>query len=143
MRYAATASEVTRGLRIHEAGAASDAQQGDAVAYEKLLAELLPQMRGFMRNRVFDVEAQEDVVQNVFLSVHRARHTCRAERPFTPWVCLSPGALESNVPLAAALLCLARAAHVVLGHVVEPLLIAALVGALIAPRLRRTTPACG
>jgi RNA polymerase sigma-70 factor (ECF subfamily) len=62
------------------------AQQGDAVAYEKLLGELLPQMRGFVSNRVFDAGAREDVVQNVFLSVHRARHTYRCERPFTPWL---------------------------------------------------------
>jgi len=62
------------------------AQRGDAVAYEKLLAELLPQLRGFVGNRVFDVAAREDVVQNVLLSVHRARHTYRAERPFMPWL---------------------------------------------------------
>lgn len=62
------------------------AQQGDTAAYEKLLAELLPQMRGFVGNRVFDVGAREDVVQNLFLSIHRARHTYRSELPFTPWV---------------------------------------------------------
>jgi RNA polymerase sigma-70 factor (ECF subfamily) len=62
------------------------AQQGDAAAYDKLLAELLPEMRRFVRNRVFDMGAHEDVVQNVFLSVHRARHTYRCERPFTPWL---------------------------------------------------------
>jgi RNA polymerase sigma-70 factor (ECF subfamily) len=62
------------------------AQSGDAVAYEKLLVELLPQMRGFVRRRVFDVASQEDVVQNVFLSLHRARHTYRPERAFTPWL---------------------------------------------------------
>ncbi|MBW2270003.1 MAG: sigma-70 family RNA polymerase sigma factor [Deltaproteobacteria bacterium] len=64
----------------------TSAQQGDCVAYEKLLAEILPPVRGFVRNRVFDTGAQEDVVQNVFLSVHRARHTYRSERPFTPWL---------------------------------------------------------
>ena len=62
------------------------AQQGDAAAYDKLLAELLPQMRGFVRNRVFDGGAHEDVVQNLFLSIHRARHTYRSERLFTPWL---------------------------------------------------------
>jgi RNA polymerase sigma-70 factor (ECF subfamily) len=61
------------------------AQDGDAVAYEKLLHELLPHLRRFVRRRVFDAALLEDVVQNVFLSLHRARHTYRSERPFSPW----------------------------------------------------------
>ncbi len=62
------------------------AQDGDQASYEKLLREVLPQIRGFVRRRLFDASAQEDVVQNVLLSVHRARHTYRKERPFTPWL---------------------------------------------------------
>jgi RNA polymerase sigma-70 factor (ECF subfamily) len=62
------------------------AQDGDAVAYEKLLGELLPYLRRFVRRRVFDPAAAEDVVQNVLLSIHRARHTYRPERPFGPWL---------------------------------------------------------
>jgi RNA polymerase sigma-70 factor (ECF subfamily) len=63
-----------------------DAQGGDAAAYEKLLFELLPHLRGFVRRRLHDSEAQEDVVQNVFISIHRARHTFRPERPIGPWL---------------------------------------------------------
>ncbi len=62
------------------------AQSGDATAYEKLLRELVPQLRGFVQKRVFDAGAREDVVQNVLLSIHRARHTYRPERPFAPWL---------------------------------------------------------
>jgi len=62
------------------------AQAGDRAAYEKLLHELLADLRRFVRRRVFDASAQEDVVQNVFLSLHRARHTYRPERPFSPWL---------------------------------------------------------
>ncbi|MDJ0850877.1 MAG: sigma-70 family RNA polymerase sigma factor [Myxococcota bacterium] len=62
------------------------AQTGDQAAYEKLLVELLPHIRAFVRRRVFDASAQEDVLQNVLLSLHRARHTYRSERPFTPWL---------------------------------------------------------
>lgn len=62
------------------------AQDGDAAAYEKLLHELLPYLRRFVRRRVFDATTLEDVVQNVFLSLHRARHTYRGERPFGPWL---------------------------------------------------------
>lgn len=62
------------------------AQSGDAVAYEKLLLELLPYIRRFVRRRLGDSSAGDDVVQNVFLSIHRARHTYRPERPFGPWL---------------------------------------------------------
>jgi RNA polymerase sigma-70 factor (ECF subfamily) len=62
------------------------AQKGDAAAYEKLLHEALVELRPFVRRRVFDAAAQEDVVQNIFLSLHRARHTYRPERPFSPWL---------------------------------------------------------
>jgi RNA polymerase sigma-70 factor (ECF subfamily) len=62
------------------------AQDGDSAAYEKLLGELLPHVRGFVRRQIFDVSALEDVVQNVFLSMHRARHTYRPERAFSPWL---------------------------------------------------------
>ena len=62
------------------------AQRGDSVAYEKLLAELLPYLRRFVGRRLIDAEAGDDVVQTVFLSIHRARHTYRSERPFGPWL---------------------------------------------------------
>ena len=62
------------------------AQSGDTAAYEKLLLELLPYIRRFVRRRLGDASAGEDVVQNVFLSIHRARHTYRRERPFGPWL---------------------------------------------------------
>lgn len=62
------------------------AQTGDAAAYEKLLHELLPHLRGFVRRRVSNPDAAEDVVQNVFLSLHRARHSYRPERLFGPWL---------------------------------------------------------
>jgi RNA polymerase sigma-70 factor (ECF subfamily) len=63
-----------------------DAQGGDAAAYEKLLFELLPHLRSFVRHRLHDPNVQEDVVQNVFVSIHRARHTFRSERPIGPWL---------------------------------------------------------
>ncbi len=62
------------------------AQAGDSASYEKLLRELLPYVGRFVRRRVFDPSAVEDVVQNVFVSLHRARHTWRDERPFEPWL---------------------------------------------------------
>jgi len=62
------------------------AQRGDAVAYERMLREVLPALRGFVRSRIADPAASEDVVQNVLFSIHRARHTYRPERPLSPWL---------------------------------------------------------
>jgi RNA polymerase sigma-70 factor (ECF subfamily) len=62
------------------------AQSGDGAAYRTLLVELLPMLRSMVRARVYDHALAEDVVQNVLLNLHRARHTYRPERPFRPWL---------------------------------------------------------
>jgi RNA polymerase sigma factor (sigma-70 family) len=61
-------------------------QRGDPLLYEKLLTELTPYLRGFVTRRLLDPTASEDVVQNVLISLHRARQTYRHERPFGPWL---------------------------------------------------------
>jgi RNA polymerase sigma-70 factor (ECF subfamily) len=62
------------------------AQDGDAAAYETLLREISPGLRVFVNARLRDTGAAEDVVQNVLLSLHRARHTYQPSRPFGPWL---------------------------------------------------------
>jgi len=61
------------------------AQEGDSVLYERLLQSVLPALRGFVGARLGDPSSVEDVVQTVLFSIHRARHTYRPERPFSPW----------------------------------------------------------
>ncbi len=61
-------------------------QDGDAAAYEALLRELVPALRVFVNVRIRDSSAAEDVVQNVLLSLHRARNTYDPRRPFGPWL---------------------------------------------------------
>jgi RNA polymerase sigma-70 factor (ECF subfamily) len=62
------------------------AQQGDADAYQRLLTELLPFVSGIVRGRIGNDPAAEDIVQEVLLSIHAARHTFRPERLLEPWV---------------------------------------------------------
>lgn len=62
------------------------AQDGDGEAYRRLLDELLPVLRRIVHRRVYDRHNAEDVVQNILLSIHRARHTYRPERSFGPWM---------------------------------------------------------
>jgi RNA polymerase sigma factor (sigma-70 family) len=62
------------------------AQRGDAAAYESLLLSLLGPLRAFVRGRGVSSDEVEDVVQEIVILIHRARHTWRAERPFGPWM---------------------------------------------------------
>ncbi|MFQ5696977.1 MAG: RNA polymerase sigma factor [Myxococcota bacterium] len=62
------------------------AQRGDQAAYEKLLREVLPVLRSYVGFRLRDSSRVEDVVQEVLISVHRARHTYQSGRPFGGWL---------------------------------------------------------
>ncbi len=62
------------------------AQGGDRSAYERLLLAILPVLRRLVSARLGDPAGVEDVVQNVLLSIHRARHTYQPARPFGPWM---------------------------------------------------------
>jgi RNA polymerase sigma factor (sigma-70 family) len=62
------------------------AQAGDASAYARLLAQLTPTIRGFVRSRWSGSADTEDIVQDVLLSIHAVRHTYDGARPLLPWV---------------------------------------------------------
>lgn len=60
---------------------------GDAVAYRDFLAALALHVRGFLRRRLAQRPTEvEDLVQEVLLAVHNARHTYQAQQPLTAWV---------------------------------------------------------
>lgn len=62
------------------------AQAGDTAAYDRLLREILPGLRALVGSRLRSSPSAEDVVQNVLLSLHRARHTYQPGRPLGPWL---------------------------------------------------------
>lgn len=62
------------------------AQAGDARAYEDLLKECLPLLRAICRARLRDATEAEDAVQDTLLTIHRARDSYNAARPFRPWL---------------------------------------------------------
>ena len=61
------------------------AQTGDQDAYASLLILLTSVTRQFARSRVGSALWVDDVVQETLVTVHRARHTYDAARPFAPW----------------------------------------------------------
>lgn len=61
-------------------------QQGDQVAYARLLRELLPLLRRVVGRKWRSPQDVEDIVQDILLSVHSVRHTYEPARPFMPWL---------------------------------------------------------
>lgn len=64
------------------------AQDGNAAAYHELLQAITPRVRRIVRRQrgFAGVDEVEDLVQDVLLTVHRARATYDPARPFMPWL---------------------------------------------------------
>jgi len=62
------------------------AQAGDRQAYERVLADSVALIRGVARRRGVPVDAQDDVVQETLITVHRARHTYDPSRSYDAWL---------------------------------------------------------
>lgn len=55
--------------------------------YRTFLRELSRHLRAYLRKRIPDFSADiEDLVQEILLAVHNARHTFRPDEPLTAWV---------------------------------------------------------
>lgn len=62
------------------------AQDGDGVAYRRLLEDITPYLRALAaRHRALSGEV-EDAVQDILLTLHAIRHTYDPSRPFAPWL---------------------------------------------------------
>jgi RNA polymerase sigma-70 factor (ECF subfamily) len=62
------------------------AQDGDRLAYDRLLREILPFIRIVAARQHRAPDRLEDVVQDVLLTIHRVRHTYDPTRPFSHWL---------------------------------------------------------
>ena len=61
-------------------------QQADGEATATLITRLSPQIFQFFLAQVRDRSLAEDLLQDFWLRVHKARHTFRAGEPLLPWV---------------------------------------------------------
>jgi RNA polymerase sigma-70 factor, ECF subfamily len=61
-------------------------QAGDLEAFDQLYALLVPAVRGFLRRHTTDAQQVDDLVQDTFLQVHRARHTYDPAYLPIPWI---------------------------------------------------------
>ena len=62
------------------------AQTGDGQAYDTLLRGCLPFIAQVARGQSVPADRVDDVVQDVLMTVHRARHTYDPRRSFTAWL---------------------------------------------------------
>jgi RNA polymerase sigma-70 factor (ECF subfamily) len=59
---------------------------GDKAAYAALLQETARFLRPFLSKRLSFSSEVDDVLQEVLISIHKARHTYDGNRPYQPWV---------------------------------------------------------
>lgn len=59
---------------------------GDSQAYAMLLKETARLLRPFLAKRLYSGSEVDDVLQEILISVHKARHTYDGGRPYKPWV---------------------------------------------------------
>lgn len=59
---------------------------GDQVAYAKVLHATAQLLRPFLSKRLLFANDVDDVLQEILVSIHKARHTYDGQRPYTPWV---------------------------------------------------------
>lgn len=60
--------------------------RGDAEGFRVLVERYEPRIRGFLRKRLNDEERAEDLTQDTFLRIHRARDSYDPARKFSTWI---------------------------------------------------------
>lgn len=58
---------------------------GDQAAYGKFLTTISPMLRRMISKNIAIADV-EDVLQEVLISIHKARHTYDGQRPIMPWL---------------------------------------------------------
>lgn len=60
-------------------------QSGRFEAFDELYAAIAPALRRYLLSQARDGAKADDLVQETFLQIHRARHTYDPSFPLTPW----------------------------------------------------------
>lgn len=58
---------------------------GDQAAYAALLKETSRLLRPFLAKRLSFTNEVDDLLQEILISIHKARHTYDGNRPYKPW----------------------------------------------------------
>jgi RNA polymerase sigma factor (sigma-70 family) len=71
---------------LRRSGQMTAAQAGDRAAYEALLRECVPLIKAVADRQGVPSDHIDDVIQDVLLTIHRARQTYDPARSFTAWL---------------------------------------------------------
>ncbi|MBT5855401.1 sigma-70 family RNA polymerase sigma factor [bacterium] len=61
-------------------------QDGDAIAYQRFLEKVYHLMVRFLSAKFRDKTQMADVIQDIMIGIHTARHTYLPSRPIMPWL---------------------------------------------------------
>lgn len=95
LRQASGARKLERRVSVQAQDTTADAQRsiwmaaaqgGDSVAYRTLLRDCIPVIKSVARRRGVPADRLDDAVQDVLLTIHRARQTYDPRRSFTAWL---------------------------------------------------------
>ena len=59
---------------------------GDKQAYSRALHQSAQLLRPYLSKRITNKHLIDDVIQEILISIHKARHTYDGKRPFKPWL---------------------------------------------------------
>lgn len=59
---------------------------GDTQAYAELLKETARLLRPYLSKRIHASTEVDDILQEILISIHKARHTYDGQRPYKPWM---------------------------------------------------------
>jgi RNA polymerase sigma-70 factor (ECF subfamily) len=59
---------------------------GDQRAYAELLQQTSRRLRPFLAKRLSFTSEVDDLLQEILISIHKARHTYDGNRPYKPWM---------------------------------------------------------
>ena len=62
------------------------ALSGDRQSYSQVLAASSRLLRPYLGKRVNNHSEVEDILQEILISIHKARHTYDGKRPYKPWL---------------------------------------------------------
>ncbi|MGC2164395.1 MAG: sigma-70 family RNA polymerase sigma factor [Gallionella sp.] len=71
---------------VDHAALMKQALGGDQRAYAVLLQETTRMLRPYLSRRLNFINEVDDLLQEILISIHKARHTYDGQRPYKPWV---------------------------------------------------------
>ncbi len=64
----------------------AETQKGNQKAYEELLDKIYSYLQRHIKHKIYDIHIAEDLIQNIVIAVHSAKHTYNPKLSFINWL---------------------------------------------------------